>query len=141
MRARVNKCATAPIDRRQRSVQHSQVHRRARRSISEEGRMNLTMARRFVSALALVAASFALCAVISTPVEVEAAVYSCHQGSACPHQASCDGAYFDRQGCSVTCFIQQGEPGELQAAGSASCGSSGGGGGDGDWWCGSQWCW
>jgi hypothetical protein len=110
----------------------------------EEDRMNLAMARRYVSALALVVATVALFAVISTPAEVQAATYSCTQGSTCPHQASCDGAYFDRNGCSVTCFIMQGEPGELQAAGSASCGGSGGGGGGGgggDWWCGSEWCW
>ena len=104
--------------------------------------MNLSMTRRYVSALALVVATVALFAVISTPTEVQAATYSCNQGSTCPHQASCDGQYFDRNGCSVTCFIMQGEPGELQPAGSASCGSTGGGGGGGgDWWCGSEWCW
>ena len=106
--------------------------------------MNLAMTRRYVSALALVVATVALFAVISTPTEVQAATYSCNQGTTCPHQASCEGAYFDRSGCTVTCFIMQGDPGELQPAGSASCGSSGGGGSDGggdDWWCGSDLCW
>jgi len=106
--------------------------------------MNLAMTRRYVSALALVVATVALFAVISTAAEVQAATYSCNQGTTCPHQASCEGAYFDRSGCTVTCFIMQGDPGELQPAGSASCGSSGGGGSDGggdDWWCGSDLCW
>jgi hypothetical protein len=110
----------------------------------EEVRMNVATARRCISALALAVASLALLAVLGSPAELQAANYSCQSGASCPYQASCEGAYFDRSGCTVTCFIQHGEQGEIQAAGSASCGGGGGGGGGGnggDWWCGSEWCW
>lgn len=108
--------------------------------------MNLTLARKTVSTLAMVA-TIALLVAAFTPAQAQAGSFSCQQASTCPNQASCDGTYYTRDACTVRCFIpaEGGTTGEIVPAGSATCSAPGGGGGGDDdlpddWWCGTY-CW
>ncbi len=51
--------------------------------------------------------------------------HDCFQEGTCPNHASCEGDFFDREGCQIQCFVRGGAPGEIERAGSACCAAGG----------------
>jgi len=78
--------------------------------------------------------------------QANAAVFSC-KNNQCPNNSTCTGDHFQRDGCKITCYVDQGSTGEITYSGDASCGTApgggGGGGGGGGFGCGNEGgsCW
>jgi hypothetical protein len=73
-----------------------------------------------------------------------AAEFTC-QTQTCVNPSKCSGDHFNRSGCSITCYKDQGSVGEVVWSGSANCsttppaGGGGGGGGTEGGGCWSDW--
>lgn len=73
----------------------------------------------------LLGAALVFPASIANQDQTLAAEYSCHAGTTCPNSSKCTGSHWVADGCSITCYKEQGSPGQLVFAGSANCGTGG----------------
>jgi hypothetical protein len=70
----------------------------------------------------------ALLVPISDRHQTMAASYTCKLTATCPGVAQCDGTLWIRTGdCSISCYKESGQPGEIVFNGSANCGTGSGG--------------
>ncbi len=78
--------------------------------------------KRFVVFLLMLAAAFSSAAVANR-YQTVAATFTCKTAT-CINNSSCEGTHYVADGCNITCYREQGAPGQLVYSGGASCGTS-----------------
>lgn len=85
----------------------------------------MRLSKRLMGVFLLVGAALVFPAAIPNQDHALAAEYGCQAGTTCPNASKCTGSHYVPDGCSITCYTEQGGPGQLVFSGSANCGTGG----------------
>ena len=85
----------------------------------------MKLSNRWIVVLFLMVAALLFTASIANQDQALAAEYGCQAGTTCPNASKCTGSHYVPDGCSITCYREEGGPVQRVFSGSAKCGTGG----------------